>query len=881
MRRYLDGTPRRTDGARCRGGEDKNARVARGRTNARVASTMPPNARVLNVAEKPSVAKEISRVLSNGAARVREGATAWNKVWEFEHVVRGRPVTMVFTSVTGHLSNFEFAEERHRRWASVDPRELLVDARVVKRVPEDKRKTAENVKREARGCDTVILWLDCDREGENIAFEVLEACRQAKPGIMALRARFSALGRGDADRALANLVQPNEYEAKAVDMRMELDLRLGAAFTRFNTLALQRAGVGLPVDDKGKSIVSYGPCQFPTLGFIVQRKWDIDAHVSEDFWSIKCSHAREGTNTKFEWSRGRLFDRGFASALHNMCARANIATVIDVDGQESRRWPPHPLNTIEMQKRLNRTLRISPEQIMKIAEDLYNDGFISYPRTETDKFPADFNYDGTLRDLHPHPQFGFYVDQLVNGGRFRQPPGGGKDDKAHPPIYPTKLASEAQYQQMRAKNQHAPKVYEFVVRHFLATCSHPAIAMKTHVDIVVAGETFRATGVMIRERNYLDIYGPGPPEGPRLAPAYDNWGNSTLPLYTPGEQFVPALSLHEGQTRPPDYLSEVDLLSLMESHMIGTDATQAQHIEKVVGERGYARKVGDNRLTPTQLGEALVLAYDRMGVADMWLPTKRAKMEADVDAVAKNRLDPNAGLRAHLQAMLDAYDRVAADGLTLTTTVGAFMNGQDNAANGVGHRPMPPGNDINGNGADAFGDLIGVIRDTCPSCQGESTLRSAPGVRNSKSFIASCAVPHCMSRIAMPSCTRDIKIEQEGCGRCQGRLLTFKFSTLYLPVGYQHMQRWSGCIFCDAEFQNLLRACQAEDHPPARESPARRPNPPPVADGYGRGGRGRGSRGGAAGRRRSRAERDEGVGGQQGNCFKCGEAGHWSMNCPN
>ena len=95
---------------------------------------MPPNARVLNVAEKPSVAKEISRVLSNGAARVREGATALNKVWEFEHVVRGLPVTMVFTSVTGHLSNFEFAEERHRRWASVDPRELLVDARVVKRV---------------------------------------------------------------------------------------------------------------------------------------------------------------------------------------------------------------------------------------------------------------------------------------------------------------------------------------------------------------------------------------------------------------------------------------------------------------------------------------------------------------------------------------------------------------------------------------------------------------------------------------------------------------------------------------------------------------------------------------------------------------------------
>ena len=76
----------------------------------------------------------------------------------------------------------------------------------------------------------------------------------------------------------------------------------------------------------------------------------------------------------------------------------------------------------------------------------------------------------------------------------------------------------------------------------------------------LAGEAFRATGVMISERNYLDIYGPGPPEGPRLAPTYDNWGNSTLPTYESGEQFTPVLNFHQGATRAPDYLREVDLL---------------------------------------------------------------------------------------------------------------------------------------------------------------------------------------------------------------------------------------------------------------------------------------------------------------------------------
>ena len=67
----------------------------------------------------------------------------------------------------------------------------------------------------------------------------------------------------------------------------------------------------------------------------------------------------------------------------------------------------------------------------------------------------------------------------------------------------------------------------------------------SHVDINVGGEAFEQQ-VLILERNYLDIYGPGPPEGPRLTPTYDNWGSSTLPNYVVGEQFGATLNFHEG-----------------------------------------------------------------------------------------------------------------------------------------------------------------------------------------------------------------------------------------------------------------------------------------------------------------------------------------------
>jgi DNA topoisomerase-3 len=77
-----------------------------------------------------------------------------------------------------------------------------------------------------------------------------------------------------------------------------------------------------------------------------------------------------------------------------------------------------------------------------------------------------------------------------------------------------------------------------------------------------------------------------------------------------GQQFAPTtLRLDESHTAAPALLSETDLLQKMENNQIGTDATQAAHIEKVVGERGYAQKVGDNRLKPTDLGEALAGLY--------------------------------------------------------------------------------------------------------------------------------------------------------------------------------------------------------------------------------------------------------------------------------
>ena len=102
----------------------------------------------------------------------------------------------------------------------------------------------------------------------------MSVCTSVNRRLRILRARFSALIPRELQRALQNLVQPNEADAAAVDARQEIDLRVGASFTRFQTMLLQDkydwAGGGV---EMSRILLSYGPCQFPTLGIIVQRAW--------------------------------------------------------------------------------------------------------------------------------------------------------------------------------------------------------------------------------------------------------------------------------------------------------------------------------------------------------------------------------------------------------------------------------------------------------------------------------------------------------------------------------------------------------------------------------------------------------------------------------
>ena len=180
---------------------------------------------------------------------------------------------MLFSSVAGHLLELEF-NPPYNSWRGCRPAELYT-APVSKHVSKGEgEKIKRNLQTLARRAQWLVLWLDCDREGENIAFEVIQVCREVNLSLVVKRARFSALIQRDILHAVNNLVPPNANESAAVDARQEIDLRIGSSFTRLQTLLLQDRFDWTPLlQGRERMLLSYGPCQFPTLGLIVQREW--------------------------------------------------------------------------------------------------------------------------------------------------------------------------------------------------------------------------------------------------------------------------------------------------------------------------------------------------------------------------------------------------------------------------------------------------------------------------------------------------------------------------------------------------------------------------------------------------------------------------------
>ena len=663
-----------------------------------------------------------------------------------------------------------------------------------------------------------------------------------------------------------------------------------------------------------------------------------------------------------------------------------------LQGRPKNKWRPVPLATVELQKRASRYLRIGSESLMTAAEELYQQGYISYPRTETEKFRPEFHHRPLIEQLSSiNGDMGEYASNLLQNNQFQMPRAGQHDDQAHPPITPCKAVDPNTIADHNQRN-----VYILVVKHYLACCSRDAVGKETTLTVKIASEEFTAKGLMILEKNWLEIYHP-----------WERWstGQGELPPLQVGSRIRPtSLVMKEGRSSPPQPITEVELISLMDRNGIGTDATIAQHIS-TIQDREYAKKDAAQKFLPTKLGIALIEGYNSMGY-QLNKPDLRRETEAECNMVAAGQKSKEEIMTSLLAKMRECFQTVNQEAHKLDEAVARHFSrlGTSNDTtqiiqahfstcgvcnntmalkqerNGRGGRNttrrkmvfcntcqsgwnLPRGTPRpktqNDNGGPAVKCLIcnyqviqiqrgegyeGNGYHVCPKCFSDpptehggsanggefrcfscqhptcSLASGTPGGdaevfpcpfcnggkvtlrKNSRGFVLSCnkyspGQDRCLYTIWLPKECQAVSVpsgdenNQNGiCTRCStvGRIIrkvNFVFRRGSVPPHFG--TELTTCVLCDVEFRQDLRVSLPQPNQvTTRPAPQRATG---SGEGYNRGGGGRGynrgggrtyaGRSGRGGRGRGRGGAGAGAGG--GQCYRCGQPGHFANNCPN
>ena len=475
-----------------------------------------------------------------------------------------------------------------------------------------------SLKNLAKKADRVIIGTDFDREGELIGSDALRQVLDANPGLPASRARYSAFTKTEIDHAFSNLVDLDQNLADAGESRQYIDLIWGAVLTRYLTMA-RYGGFG--------NVRSAGRVQTPTLALVVERERERLAFVPEDYWVISGEADKDDDTFRIGHATARFKDGDQAADVFARVKDASSGTVTGVERKSRKQPAPTPFNTTSLQAAAAAE-GLTPARTMRLAESLYMDGLISYPRVDNTVYPSSLNLRDCVKTLSAVPQYAPVCSKILSAGKIT-PTRGKQQTTDHPPIYPTAAADPDKLQPAEWK------LYNLIARRFLATLMDAAVIEGTKVTLDVEGEPFVANGNVVVKPGFREIY----PYGMRK--------DEQLPTLAEGDVVaVRDMKLEAKQTEPPARYSQGHLIQEMERRGLGTKSTRASIIERLY----TVKYLKNDPIEPSQLGMAVIDALTsfapRITSSDM-----TAELEADMNKVADGA-DTQDAVVAHSRTLL-------------------------------------------------------------------------------------------------------------------------------------------------------------------------------------------------------------------------------------
>ena len=480
----------------------------------------------------------------------------------------------------------------------------------IEKLPKEKD-IIRSLKNLAKKADSICIATDFDREGELIGSDALSCIKEVNETAPVSRARYSAFTKEEITHAFSHLVQLDENLAAAGESRQDIDLIWGAALTRYLTL-VKFAGYG--------NVRSSGRVQTPTLALIVARERERLAFVPEDYWVIRGSFGEGPDAFEAPHATARFKTEEAAMLAMSHVEGAKDARVVSVEKKKRTVRPPAPFNTTSLMAAAAAE-GLSPARTMRLAESLYMDGYISYPRVDNTVYPSSLNLAEVVRTISGNPAYARHCSELLSRGKLTATRGN-KEETDHPPIYPTAKATPddlpaAEY-----------KLYNLVARRFLATLSEACIVEGTKVVLEVPGEPtgerepFVARGDVTVKPGFRAIY------------PYGLKKDEQLPSLEEGQVIgFNGATCTKKQTEPPARYSQGKLIQEMEKLGLGTKSTRHSIIQRLFD----VKYILNDPIEPSQLGMAVIDALDAYAPR-ITHPEMTAELEDEMSNIAAGKI---------------------------------------------------------------------------------------------------------------------------------------------------------------------------------------------------------------------------------------------------
>ena len=648
----------------------------------------------LIITEKPKSALKIAQALDGKIGKDAIGGVPFYKL-----SYKGKAI--VITSAVGHL--YSLAEKTSSKWAYPVFDIEWKEGSEVKKESAHVAKYINAIKKLAKDATSFTVATDYDIEGEVIGLNVIRyACKQKD----AARMKFSTLTKPDLIKAYENKSKKLDWGmAWAGETRHELDWYYGINISRALTHAIKTTGMF--------KILSSGRVQGPALKIVVDKEKEIMKFKPEPYWQIELIGNVSGALIDVWHIEDRFFDKKKADAVMEK-TKNQKAKISDVDRRRFSQEAPNPFDLTTLQTEAYRCFKTSPKNTLAIAQSLYTDGFISYPRTSSQVLPKEIGYDKILSDLGVQKIYAKLASQLLKKGKL-EPNNGTKTDPAHPAIYPTGL-------EPKNLEEREAKVYDLIVKRFLATFADIAVRETLKIEIDCNGEIFVAKGTVTIEKGWHVFYEP-----------YTDFKDEELPDVKKGEDVkVVEIKLLDKETQPPRRYTPASIIKELEKRNLGTKATRATILETLY-DRGYI--TGEN-MQATELGIKTVESLEQFcpKIVDVELTRH---FEEEMDEIQEGKKKP--------QQILDEAKNV----LTVILEEIKSKEGQ------IGEKLR-----------EAFKETTrrANILGKCPACK-EGNLRIIVSRASGKRFVACDKYPECKTTFGIPQ-GGAIKPVKELCKDC-------------------------------------------------------------------------------------------------------------------